>query len=69
MHGALVAGATCSIGSPAHYEVNLPQEARARGVPPLTIICSPAGALCVCVLLTGAPLLLSELKIDPENKN
>ena len=25
--------------------------------------------VCVCVLLTGAPLLLSELMIDPENKN
>lgn len=49
MHGARVAGATCSIGSPPCTEVSLPQEARARRVPSLTTICSLAACVCVCL--------------------
>ena len=71
MHGARVAGTTCSIGSPPCAEVNLPQEARERRVPSLTIICSPAsaGCACVCCLLTGALFLLSEYTTDPKSTN
>ena len=69
MHDGRVGGTTRSPAPPIRYEVRLPQHARTRHAPPLTITCSPAGAMCVCVLLTGAPLLLSELMIYPESKN